>query len=240
MTMKLSGALLATLPRRELEAVLNTGSVSKADQRAISALRAGDPGDGQVAKQRIFATIRKQFADKHRKTEMLAEGIYQYAKQRFTEQEKPMTDVLLEERVNKARDTQAMLHDAVRKYQAAHPGCNRADAIDKILFSPTVREMVDLDHRMDELAKLGGGSLPTPGPGRMHRTHNDAAPVRGRTGYDSSVDGRPPHNPDAGEEPTIHDQHEILEGIKSGKIPFNDPRASAQVALERKNIFKRS
>jgi hypothetical protein len=90
------------------------------------------------------------------------------------------------------------------------------------------------------LTKLGGGTLPTPGPGRMHTTHNDSAPVRGRTGYDASVDGRPPHNPDKGENPIIRDHHQLLDDIKSGKVAYNDPKASALVALERKRIFDKS
>jgi hypothetical protein len=92
--------------------------------------------------------------------------------------------------------------------------------------------MVDLERRM---AKLGGGTLP------RHRSTADidfSQPgIRGRTGYDASVDGRPPHNPDKGEEPTIHDHNQLLEDIKSGKVPFSDPRVSALVRLERKRNF---
>jgi hypothetical protein len=239
-------------------------------------LRAGDQ-TGAVAKRKVFSAVQKQFVAADKRTEMLARGVYEYARQSFAEEaemtlpmghvyrgkyfsncrapytyvkkqgavsgstfvstpdetEEPMQD-LLAERVSKARDVQLMLGTAIKKYQAAHPGCNRADAIDKILFSPTVRQMVELERRID---KLGGGTLPTPRPGTMHRTHNDTAPVRGRTGYDSSVDGRPPHNPDAGEEPTIHDHNELLEQIRSGQIPFSDPRVSALVRLERKAKF---
>jgi hypothetical protein len=96
---------------------------------------------------------------------------------------------------------------------------------------------MDLERQLDELVKADN-TLPTPRQGTMHRTHNDdAPPIRGRVGYDRSVAVTHPKNPDNGEEVTIHDQNEILEGLKSGKIPYNDPRASAQVALERKRIF---
>lgn len=272
--MKLSTALLAALPSRELAAVIDAACIDKADLRTITALRAGDQTGG-VAKRRVFEAVKKKFAA----AEMLKRGIYEYARQRFeeeTEMRLPMGDVhrgkyfskrrapymyvkkqgagsgstfvstpdeieeptadLVAERVNKARDMQLMLGDAIKKYQAAYPGCNRADAIDKILFSPTVRQMVENEHRLDELMKLGGGKLPQP---RATTDIDFSQPgVRGRTGYDANVAATHPKNPGKGEEVTIHDQNEVLEGIKSGRIPYNDPRVSAQVALERKRIFE--
>jgi hypothetical protein len=66
------------------------------------------------------------------------------------------------------------------------------------------------------------------------------APTRGRIGYDSSVDDRPPHNPDKDEAPTIRDHHQLLDDIKSGKVLWNDPKVSALVALERKQIFEKN
>jgi hypothetical protein len=74
----------------------------------------------------------------------------------------------------------------------------------------------------------------------MHRTHNDANPVLGRTGYDASVSDNHPQNPDDGEDVAIHDHNQLLEDLKSGKVPWNDPRASALVALERKRIFEKN
>jgi hypothetical protein len=147
---------------------------------------------------------------------------------------------LLEQNVGKAADTQRALREAIAEYQAAHPGCNRQDAIDKILLSPAVGDLVKAERRLTELQKLGGGSLPTPRPGAMHRTHNDAAPVRGRTGYDAGVDDRRPFNPDSGENPIIRDHHQVLDDIKSGKVLWNDPKVSALVALERKQIFEKN
>jgi hypothetical protein len=269
MAMKLSTALIAGLPQRELNAVIDSGCVSKSDQRVITALRAGDH-TGAAAKRRVFEAVKKKFAA----AEMLKRGIYEYARQRFeeeTEMRLPMGDIhrgkyfskrrapylyvkkagagsasvpigpdeteesvvdLLEERVSKARSTQAMLGDAIKKYQAARPGCNRADAIDKILFSPVVSQMVELEHRID---KLGAGGLP------QHRATTDidfSQPgTRGRIGYDASVADTHPQHQDAGEEPTIHDHNQLLADIASGKIPFSDPRVSALVRLERKRVF---
>jgi hypothetical protein len=49
--MKLSTALIAGLPRRELSALIDAGCIPRAEQRVITALRAGDH-TGEVAKQR--------------------------------------------------------------------------------------------------------------------------------------------------------------------------------------------
>jgi hypothetical protein len=233
--MRLSTALLATMPRREFSALVDAGCIDKGDLRTITALRAGD-STGAVAKQRIFETVKKRFAPADTRMQKLARGVYEYAKQRFAEQEKPMTDLLLEERVAKSRDTQAMLSNAVKAYQQQHPGATRADCIDKILYSPEVTKMLQLERQLDEVAKARN-TLPQQKPGTMLTRHNTGVPVRGTTGYDSSVADTHPQNPDNGEEVTIRDQNEILEGLKSGRIPYNDPRASAQVAPERKRIF---
>lgn len=267
--MKLSTALVAGLPRRELTALIQTGCISKAEQRVITALRAGDH-TGETAKQRVFEAVQKQFmardemramkrAMNHEETEMglpmgyIYKGRYVHRRTPVyvrkqgavpvlttTKDPEPMAAAvadLLEERVAKSRDTQKMLSDTIANYQRVH-GCSRETAIDKVLLGSGVREMVELERKIDELSKLGGGTLPTPRPGRMHRTHNDAAPVRGRTGYDSSADGRPPHNPDAGEEVSVADHNQLLEDIRSGKIAFSDPRVSALVRLERKMKFE--
>ncbi len=101
-----------------------------------------------------------------------------------------------------------------------------------------IGDLVKAERRLTELQKLGGGSLSTPRPRAMHRTHNDAAPVRGQTGYDAGVDDRRPFNPDSGENPIIRDHHQALDDIKSGKLLWNDPKVHTLVALERKRIFE--
>jgi hypothetical protein len=214
--MKTSTALFACLPASEIQTMIDAGALGRSDVAAINLLRASG-----VSKRRLLAKAQSAPA-----TEIEKDAT-------------PMTtaDDILAERVAKAAHIQKGLREAIRDVQTAHPGISRRDAIDKVLFGPGVREMVRLDKQIDQVVKLGGGNLPTPRPGTMHRTHNDSAPVRGRTGYDSSVDGRPPHNPDASEEPTIHDHNEMLAQIRSGQIPFSDPRVSALVRLERKAKF---
>jgi hypothetical protein len=54
----------------------------------------------------------------------------------------------------------------------------------------------------------------------------------------AGVDGRQPHNPDVGEDISIKDHNQLLEDIKSGKVPFSDPRVSMLVRLERKMKFE--
>jgi hypothetical protein len=238
---KLALAVMACMDGRPLNAAIESGCLSKSDIRTINALRSsGGYASGDIAKRKLTVAIHKRFADRDRTLRKLRTLIEDYARDRVMEMQKKETNAmvtttadLLAERVAKSRDIQRMISETVRKYQAAHPGCSRQDAIDKILFGPGVREIVDFERRIDEVVKLGGGKLPQ---------YTDASlpwgwPLRGAAGYDSSNDGRPPHNPDAGEEPTIHDHNELLEQIKSGQIPFADARVSALVRLERKAKF---
>lgn len=175
----------------------------------------------------MYGAVRKQI-----------DGVYRYAKQCFAEAEKEKkmvtTTDLLQERVAKSRDTQRMLSDAITKYAAAHPGATRADCIDKILYSPTVREMIENEHRLDELTKLGGGTLPEPG---ATSNIDFNTPVRGRTGYYSSVIVNNPRNQAAGENPIIRDHHQLLADIASGKVNETDPKFKALRELELERIF---
>jgi hypothetical protein len=238
MTMKLSTALLATLPRREFAALTDSGCINKGDLRTITALRAGDQ-TGETAKRRVFGAVKKQFSHADKQAQKLARGIYEYAKRQFEKQERtnPMTTAtdLFEERVAKSRDTQRMLSDAITKYAAAHPGATRADCIDKILYSPEVKKMVQLELQLDKLTKAKN-TLPQPGA----TTNIDFSQpgTRGRTGYDPSVADTHPKNQAAGENPTVRDHHQLLADIASGKVPYTDPKVSALVALERKRIFE--
>jgi hypothetical protein len=235
---KLALATMACLSRTALEAAVQSGSLSASDIRTINRLRAGGGrSGGDIAKHKLTVAIHKQFADRDRTLGKLRTVIEDYARDRVMEMQKKETNAmvtttadLLAERVAKSRDVQRMISETVRKYQAAHPGCSRQDAIDTILFGSGVREIVDVERRIDEVVKLGGGKLPQ---------YTDASmpwgwPLRGTAGYDSSKDKRPPHNPDDGEEISMHDHHQLLEDIKSGKVPFSDPRVSALHRLERK------
>jgi hypothetical protein len=161
MTMRLSTALLATLPRREFAALIASGCISKGDLRAINGLRAGDQ-TGAVAKRKVYSAVKKQCAD-----------IYRYAQKRFAEGQKQetsmvtTTDDLVAERVGKSRDTQAMLRDAVAKDQRANPGRRKADSIDKVLLGPVAKEMRQLELRLDELTKAKKHTAAT----RSHDQH---------------------------------------------------------------------
>jgi hypothetical protein len=230
--MKLALATLACLPRRELDAVFNAGCLSKAEIGAVNALRSsGGRANDAIAKKKLTAALHKHFAGAASKQmQKLARGVYEYAKHRFAEQQeiKLMTtaDDLLQEHVSKSRDTQRMLRDTIRKYQAAHPGCNRADAIDAVLFSGTTREMVALEHRIDDVAKAKN-TLPQP----RATTHIDFSnPLRGTAGYNADLDAAHPGTahasggPQSGKEPQpkIEDANDVLErltkeGMKAGK-----------------------
>jgi hypothetical protein len=234
--MKLSTAVLACLSRATLKAAIDSGCLSKSEITAIHALRAsGGRSSEAIAKRKLGTAIAKQFIEAKKRTEIIKRAIGDYARQRVEQlnKEAPMTTAadLLEERVSKSCDIQRMFRDTIAKYQAAHPGCNKADAIDAVLFGPGTREIVDLERRFDDaVAKLGGGNLPTPPPGTMHRTHNDFAPRYGRAGYDASVDDARPARahasggPQSGEEdqPMIEDANDVLErltktGMRAGK-----------------------
>jgi hypothetical protein len=180
--------------------------------------------------------VTKQFVERAQTLSKARILIEDYARKRV--QEVMPMPTLVERNVAKAADTQRALREAIAEYQASHPNANRADVIDKILFSRPVSDLHQAERRETALQKLGGGNLPTPPPGTMHRTHNDSAPVHGRTGYNSADDDRPPHNPDAGENPIIRDHHETLRDIASGKLNWADPKVSALVALERKRVFE--
>ncbi len=90
--MKLSTALVATLPRHQIRALVDAGCINKADLATISALRAG--GGGEAAKQKIFSAVRKQFEERDERTDALRTAVGRYAQQRvaeLTKEMKPMT-----------------------------------------------------------------------------------------------------------------------------------------------------
>src|SRR5205809_5007729 len=80
MTMKLSTALVATLPRHQIRALVDASAISKSDLAAINAIRAG--GDGETAKRRVFGAIRKQYEEADERLQPLKRAIEIYAKQR--------------------------------------------------------------------------------------------------------------------------------------------------------------
>jgi hypothetical protein len=132
----------------------------------------------------------------------------------------------VEQKVAKARDTQQALHDAIIGYQREH-NCSREAAIDKVLYSRSVTDLVQAERQLAEVAKLAGGTLP------QHRATTDidfSNPLRGSAGYSTARDGRPPGRahasggPQSGEEdqPVIEDANDVLErltkeGMRAGK-----------------------
>jgi hypothetical protein len=240
--MKLSTAALACMDHLTLAAIMP--SLTKHEVAAINSLRGGDQ-TGAVARKKIHAAVRKQFEQ----TQTLRASIFQYAKARFAKQQEtqPMTtsaDSLLEERIGKSRDTQAMLRDAIAKYAQQHPGATKQDCIDKVLLGPVVKEMVENERRLDELAKADN-TLP------KHRATADidfSQPgVRGKTGYDASVADTHPQQPHGSGGPqsnydpetVIRDHHELLADIASGKVTENDPKFKALRQLEMKGLYER-
>jgi hypothetical protein len=240
--MKLSIATMACLPRRTLQIAIDHGCLSKAEITAINALRAsGGRSSEIIAKRRLEQAITKQFAERDRDA-WVENTIGKYAYARAVEvlkEMRPMTTSvdLLEERVGKAADVQRMLRDTIRKYQDAHPGCNRADAIDAVLFGPHTREMVRLGSQIDDVVKAKN-TLPQPGA----TTNIDFSnPLRGTAGYDAGVDGRRPGRahasggPQSGEEdqPVIEDANDVLERLtkehmRAGK---SRPKAMSDAAM---------
>jgi hypothetical protein len=226
--MKTSNALFACLPASEIQTMIDAGVLSRGDVATIKALRSSG-----VSKSRLLAESRSTETEVSKATP------------------RTTADDLLAERVAKAAGIQQGLRAAIRDVEAANPGISRSDAIDKVLFGRGAAEMVGLEKQIDQqvakLSKLGGGSLPTPGPGRMHRTHNDGAPVRGQVGYDSSVDDRPPApatgtgGPQSGADlnPIIRDHHQVLADIAAGKINETDPKFRALRALEMKRLYEK-
>jgi hypothetical protein len=227
---------------RELQAVIDYGCLSKAEISTVNALRSsGGRSSEAIAKRKLGTAIAKQFIDAKKRTEIIKRAIGDYARQRVEQLNKEASSMttaadLLEERVAKSRDIQRMFRDTIA--QAAHPGCNKADAIDAVLFGPGTREIVELERRLDDaVAKLGGGNLPTPPPGTMHRTHNDFAPRYGRAGYDASVhDARPARahasgGPQSGEEdqPVIEDANDVLERLTKEHMAAGKTRARAMM-----------
>jgi hypothetical protein len=209
--MKTSVGLLACLPGNVLQAMVDAGALDRTEIVAIKALR----GSG-VSKRRMMSHAPEPEISKT-----------------------TTAHDLVAERVAEAADIQKGLRESIRDVQAASPGMTRSDAIDKVLYGRGVREMVGLEKRIDDtVSKLGGGALP------QHRATTDinfSTPgVHGRTGYDSGVADTHPKNQAAGENPIIRDHHELLDDIKSGKVLRNDPKVSALVALERKQIFEQN
>ena len=130
----------------------------------------------------------------------------------------------VEQKVAKARDIQQALHDAIIGYQREH-NCSREAAIDKVLYSRPVSDLVQAERQLAEIAKLAGGTLP-----QRRATTDFSNPLRGTPGYNPELDGRRPGRPHAsggpqsGEEDQaeIEDANTILErltkeGIRAGK-----------------------
>jgi hypothetical protein len=227
-------AMMAGLNQRALLAAFDSGRLSKSDYRTILGLRASGTATDVIAKYVGGAVIR------HQKLRKIKNMVGQYVSQRLKKEMVPMIapQTMLEKRVAEAADTQRMLRDAVAKNQAAHPGRSREDALDAVLYGAATREIVKLEHQIDDaMKKLGGAKLPQPG---ATTNINFGGPPHGRTGYDASVADTHPRNSAAGENPIIRDHHQLLDDIKSGKVLWNDPKVSALVALERKQIFEKN
>jgi hypothetical protein len=227
--------VLACLPARELKAAIDYGGLSRAEIGTIAALRSsGGHSSETIAKHKLGAAVARQFIGAKRQT-VIKRAIGDYARQRVEQLTKEVTMTtpadLLEERVAKSRHVQKMLRDTIRAYQVANPGCNKADAIDKILFGPGTREIVDLERRIDDVVKAKN-TLPQPGP----TTNIDFSnPLRGTAGYDAGLDDRRPARahasggPQSGEEdqPVIEDANDVLERLTKAGMAAGKSRARA-------------
>jgi hypothetical protein len=172
-------------------------------------------------------------------------GIYEHARKRFAEQETPVptAEDVLRKRVDESRNIQKLYSEAIKENQRQHPGRSRADALQAVLDGPTVKKIMDAERRIDdEVAKLGGGTLPQPGA----TAHIDfGGPPLGRTGYDSSVDGRrsgtarASGGPQSGTEPqpAIEDANTVLERLTKEHMKSGKTHARAVMAASATKEF---
>ncbi len=264
--MKLATACVACLPRRELSALIDAGCLSKGEITAINALRAGDQ-TGELAKRRVFSAVHKQFAESTRQARILKRAIESYARQRAEQMTKEANMSMIEKMLNMSEATlmivcktdgipsaahaHALLTELAKRRQK--PGETKEQAYARVVTDGGLGSLLMQKHQEltrgwsvpgqeEALHKLVEHPIRKLGGGLKQNTHQEwldsfKKPLRGTAGYDSSIDGRPPRNPDAGEDVTIHDQNQLLEDIKSGKVPFSDPRVSALHRLERKMKF---
>jgi len=180
-TSTLALATMACMNQRAVDAAIDSGALTKRDIAVVNGLRAG--GGGVVAHRKLVGAIRKQFAER----DQARKAIEAYARDRVRkETEMTLTDRVLVDRVEKARTEQKLYSDLIKAYQREHPGATRADCIDKVLFGPGAKRLVELDREIGALAKLGinrnDNTLPQERPGTMARTHNDANPNPGQRG----------------------------------------------------------
>jgi hypothetical protein len=231
-TSTLALATMACMNQRAVDAAIDSGALTKRDIAVVNGLRAR--GGGVVAHRKLVGAIRKQFAER----DQARKEIEAYARDRVKKETEmtlaKLTDRVVADRVEKARAEQQLYSELIKTYQREHPGATKADCIDKVLFGAGAKRLVELDREIGALAKAKN-TLPQP---RTADIDFSQPGVHGRTGYDASVSGTHPQNPDVGEEISIRDHHQVLNDIKSGKLLWNDPKVQALVALERKRIFE--
>jgi hypothetical protein len=112
------------------------------------------------------------------------------------------TLLTLIEKIEQSRRMGTILADAIDAYSREH-GVSKSHAADKVLLSPQVSEAVTLEKRMKELERDIAAS-------RVEERLKSA---------DSPVEK-------ASDEATIHDADKLLEQLRHGEIPWNDPRVS--------------
>jgi hypothetical protein len=222
-------ATMACLSQRALNATIASGVLSKSDLAVINGLRAG--GGAEAAHDRLVGAVRKQFVER----DLVRKVIEAYARAAVNKETEMTLTRVVADRVEKAGTEQKLYSDLIKAYQREHPGATRADCIDKVLFGPGAKRLVELDHEIGALAKAKN-TLPQP---RTADIDFSQPGVRGRTGYDSSVNDSPPHNPDAGENPVIRDHHQLLADIAAGKVNETDPKFKALRELELKRLYQK-
>jgi hypothetical protein len=127
------------------------------------------------------------------------------------------------EKIARSERTERSLADAISAYQKKH-GCSRAVAADMVLLSPTVSESVRLEKQETELARDVRMD-------KLQGTWTDTNPATRQSPAMAPLVARP------SDAVTTHDSDELLAQIKSGGIPWNDPRAAAAVEAERRRKF---
>jgi hypothetical protein len=229
--------MLASLRQPALNAAIAAGALSKSDIAVVNALRSG--GGHRAAHGKMIGAIRKQFTERAQHDAQVRKAVEDYARAAVKKETEKMslTDHVLADRVDKARTEQKLYGDLIKAYAKEHPLASRQDCVDAILLGPIGKKLVELDREIDALAKAKNTLAQPPHTGAIDFSQPG---VRGRTGYSSADNDTHPQNPDDGEGVTIHDYHQLLEDLKSGKVPWNDPKVSALVALERKHVFEKN
>jgi hypothetical protein len=135
--------------------------------------------------------------------------------------ETPMRTMV--EKVAAANDMQATLQDTIAAY-AKRNGCSLAKAADMVLLSPTTSEYVRLDKALTAIEH----------DVRMDKLQGSWTDMNPATRQSQATVPPVAHPSD---NVATHDAAQLLAEIKSGQIPFTDPRVTALVRAEKARKF---